>query len=457
MAPTGLLESFLAAIQASVSVLLVISYGAAAAKLRILDAKSTKAISRICVRVFLPALLFVKIGSQLDAGAGGSYAVVLVWALACHLVSFLLGLLAHLVLGMPDWVTVAVMFNNSTSYPLLLIGALDDTGILDSLKGGGESTAAAVERAKAYFLVYATVSSCLTFAVGPRLIDSEHGPEDDDEEEEDKAGQDGENRGIQEDGADSEADEHTALLDRDLTLSVPKPSSSPSSFFPSIRRRSSRPRPESKDRRVYVIPLKRWSTFGPRTRWWLVLLADFFNAPFLGAIAGVIVGLVPALHKAFFAETSSGGIFTAWLTASLKNIGNVFVPLPVFVAGVSLYTAVTESRKQKQSSPGSGVPKATVAYVLLVRFVLWPAVSIALVYALASRTDVLGSDPMLWFTMMLMPAGPPASKLVAMVQVSDVEDGEEAAISKILTISYLISPVLSFTVVGSLMASQACK
>lgn len=113
MAPSGLVEAFVGAIQASVSVLLVISYGAAAAKLGMLTPDSTRAISKVCVRMFLPALLITQVGAELHAGSAGRYAAVLVWALAVHLVSFALGILGHLVFGMPDWVTPAVMFNNT--------------------------------------------------------------------------------------------------------------------------------------------------------------------------------------------------------------------------------------------------------------------------------------------------------------------------------------------------------
>jgi predicted permease len=109
MAPAGLLQSFLAAIQASLSVLLVIFYGGLAAKLNILDEKSSKGISKICVRMFLPALTIVKIGTELEAGSASRYGIVLLWALLCHFISFLIGIFAHLFLGMPDWTTVAVM------------------------------------------------------------------------------------------------------------------------------------------------------------------------------------------------------------------------------------------------------------------------------------------------------------------------------------------------------------
>src|ERR1700733_15886574 len=109
---TGSLTSFVAAAQASLSVLLVFSYGALSARLKLLDGTSAKAISKICVRLFLPALLFVKIGSELHTGSASRYVVVLIWAFVAHLISFLIGVIAHLIFGMPDWITAAIMFNN---------------------------------------------------------------------------------------------------------------------------------------------------------------------------------------------------------------------------------------------------------------------------------------------------------------------------------------------------------
>ena len=106
---TGLLPSFLAAIQASLSVLLVISYGSIASYLSLLNTKSTSQISKICVRMFLPALLLTQIGSELHLSSAHRYVAILLWAFFCHLVSFLIGVVAHFVLGMEDWVTAALM------------------------------------------------------------------------------------------------------------------------------------------------------------------------------------------------------------------------------------------------------------------------------------------------------------------------------------------------------------
>ncbi|KAH8650589.1 auxin efflux carrier [Tricladium varicosporioides] len=465
----GLIPSFLAAIQASLSVLLVIFYGAVAARFELLNSATSKTISKICVKMFLPALLLTKIGSELHAESAHRYLIILLWAFFCHFISFVIGVAAHWLLGMPDWITAAIMFNNTTSYPLLLIQSLDATGILSNLIITDETTRAAIERAKSYFLVFATVSSCLTFAIGPRLMDTEFAPElpnDKDDVDDEGAESDPEERG----GYDADDDRPVSPTDRTRLLAPSSPygplsrtaSVGSMSFFPSRNRHSHPPTPVRRasitavvyDRRPSVIPKRKWNRISDRTRWWLLFFYDFLNAPLLGAVLGAIIGLVPFLHKSFFASTYEGGIFSAWLTASLTNIGGLFVPLPVVVAGVSLYTSVRRAKTETHSQHG-GTPWLTTTFVLTIRFVVWPVLSIGFIYFLAKETDILSNDPMLWFAMMLMPTGPPAMKLITMVEVSDADEEDEHKIAKLLTVSYIISPILAFTVVGSLRASQA--
>ena len=149
---------------------------------------------------------------------------------------------------------------------------------------------------------------------------------------------------------------------------------------------------------------------------------------------GAVIGLIPVLHRAFFSDTQDGGIFTAWLTASFKTIGGLFVPLPVIIAGVSLYTSYQIARAQSaEARQAAKIPWVATTFILVVRFVLWPVISIAIIYALAKR-NVLSDDPMLWFTMGIMPTGPSAMKLITMVQISDAGDEEEHKIAKLLTV-----------------------
>jgi nitrate reductase NapE component len=358
---------------------------------------------------------------------------------------------------MPDWVTAALMFNNTTSYPLLLIQSLDATGILAGLTQGDETTRAMIERAKSYFLVFATVSSCLTFAVGPRLIDTEHAPESDDDKTLDE-------------GDEDDLNTHDTIVDPEngttpwspneqTSLLAPPPQRSRHESIHAITFFPSKPKFTTVRRRPWYIPHMRWSDLSPRVQWWLLFFYDFLNAPLLGAVLGALIGLTPPLHRAFFAKEYDGGIFTAWLTESWKNVGGLFVPLPLIVAGISLYTSYQESKQASASSAAKvSIPVATTLFILLVRFVLWPVFSIGVIYLLVKEegtNGVLGNDPMLWFAMMLMPTGPPAMKLITMVQVSDAGPDDERRIAKILTVSYVISPVLAVTVVGALRASQA--
>lgn len=439
-APEGLLASLLAAIQASLSVLLVISYGVLAAHFKLLDGPSTKAISKVCVKIFLPALLFVKIGSELHASSASRYGIIVLWAFVAHLVSFLIGIAAHYVLKMPNWITAALMFNNTTSYPLLLIQSLEQTGILRVL-GKDEATRDAIERAKSYFLVFATISSCLTFAVGPRLIDDDHAPEPtEDKDDDDTLDEENENGDRQ--PTDDYDDPVSPNEESPLMSWTQRAARGSVFFFPSRPIEATeafiRTQEAILNRRPSVIAKKRWHHLSPRTKWWLLFLFDFLNAPLLGAVVGAVVGLTPPLHRAFFNEADQGGIFTAWLTASLQNVGSVFVPLPVVIAGVSLYTSYTQARRASIAHPEAGVPWGTTLFVLFVRFVLWSGISISLVYVMI-KAGWLGDDPMLWFAMMLMPTGPSAMKLITMVQVSGAADKDEHKIAKLLTVSVPIS------------------
>ena len=80
------------------------------------------------------------------------------------------------------------------------------------------------------------------------------------------------------------------------------------------------------------------------------------------------------------------------------------------------------------------MPWATVSFILFVRFVAWPALSITTIYTLATKTTMLGSDPILWFALMMMPTGPSAMKLITLVQVADGSKDDEVHITRLLTV-----------------------
>ena len=65
------------------------------------------------------------------------------------------------------------------------------------------------------------------------------------------------------------------------------------------------------------------------------------------------VGLTPPLKKAFFASPQKGGIFKAWLTASIKNVGELFASLQVIVVGVKLASSMRASAASPKRAASS--------------------------------------------------------------------------------------------------------
>lgn len=335
----------------------------------------------------------------------------LVWAILYSQVSIGIGLLAVKFLKFPAWVTPAIAFNNTTSLPLLLIESLRSTGILDRLLLDGDSSEEAINRAQSYFLVCAIVGNCFTFAIGPRLIDAENAPGDEDDSDDDdgNGGEHGRDQG----GDDAE---RGSINEDELTSLLPH----------RVRKAGGKAH-----KRFSFMGKQKWEQLSPRTQDVLVFLFDFLNAPLLGAVLGAIIGLTPPLHRAFFNDSNDGGFLNAWLTSSLKKIGELFVTLQVVVVGVSLSSSL---RKMKRGED-KGLPLLPTAFVLLIRLVLWPVISIAVVWVLATKTTTLQQDPILWFTMMLMPTGPPAMKLIAMAEVNGAGEDDKMVISKVLTVS----------------------
>ena len=386
--PNELLTSFLGAIQASSSVLLVISYGVIAAQFDILKGDSTKQISTLCVRMFLPALLITNVGSQLHADNGIRYIPILsksrdaslplptadfsiiVWGLFYALTSMLLGYITTRVFKLPSWVTPAISFNNTTALPLLLIQSLSATGILDDLLASeADTTSAALNRAKSYFLVNAIIGDSLTFALGPKLLDGEEAPDKKEDENQSKPThgpawgtlfpQSGESSGEAENGhAQSDGRE---VGDQDTEQANEQTSLLPG---PVVRTRL------ATQRYGYVQGKDKFKRLPEWLQSFLEFSYAFLHAPLIGAVTGAIIGLVPPLHKAFFGDPRSGGIFTAWLTESVKQIGGLFAALQVVVVGVKLSSSL---RKMKRGEDSGTVPWVPLIFVTIMRFIVWPA------------------------------------------------------------------------------------
>lgn len=87
MSSGSIVTAFLGALQASLSVLLTIGYGVIAAQFDLLQRSSAKDISKLCVRMFLPALLITNVGSQLHLDTAMRYVPILSMSFPVDIVS----------------------------------------------------------------------------------------------------------------------------------------------------------------------------------------------------------------------------------------------------------------------------------------------------------------------------------------------------------------------------------
>lgn len=215
--------------------------------------------------------------------------------------------------------------------PLLLLESLGKTGILEPLLwGANDDISTALDRAKSYFLVNSMVSDTLTFGIGPKLLGVDELSEDtkpdiyqaaftggviyeeapDDGEDEDPVrNAQRSRRDVEEEEAAIGANEETSLLPNKLVSATTR-----------VTSRSQR------------YGRKYWDKLPPWLQVPLDWVCSFVSAPLVFAVIGVTIGLVPKLKTAFFAEPEDGGIFTAWLTSSVKNIGELFATLQVCIS-----------------------------------------------------------------------------------------------------------------------------
>ncbi|KAF7585679.1 hypothetical protein BBP40_010330 [Aspergillus hancockii] len=345
MANGGIITPLLGALQACVSVLLTMSYGVAAQRLRLIQESSINDMAGLGVKLFLPALIVINLESK------------------------------------------------------------------------------AISRAQSYFLLCAVVSKTIGYAVGPKMLQASDSASDTESQDQDYDQDPETQNGTAE--PDDQPDEETSLLPAQARKARHNISRS---VRPVTRLIS------------YVLPRR------VRQRLMAPFESPFADVAIVCTLTGVVLGLVPQLHTAFFNKSEEGGIFNAWLTSSIKNIGKLFTTFQIFIVGCKLGV----SFERMKASRGSGkMPLRAIGTIFLVR------ISIAVIYGLASKTNILPSDSILWFSLMLMPAGPPALVISGLAELAKVSELEKMAIAKTLTVMYVLSPFICFSITGALKASEA--
>jgi predicted permease len=197
------------------------------------------------------------------------------------------------------------------------------------------------------------VSNSLTFALGPRLL--RPGDEDSSDAENDADSGD-ESRGSdsEEEQEQSQGDENRDLIDEETSL-LPQHQVRKANWVGQKAYNGGRARLER---------LPSWAHNS------LGIAYEFLNAPLIGAAVGAFIGLIPPLHRLFFNEISEGGYLKAWLTSSIKNIGDLFASLQIIVVGVKLSQSLRNMKRGEDSGPFSW---KGFTFITFVRFLIWPA------------------------------------------------------------------------------------
>jgi predicted permease len=73
---SGLWPTFIAAVQAAVSILFTIFWGLLAGYFEVLDDHSAQKLSQLCVNMLLPALLVTNVGSELNSNNVARYSAI---------------------------------------------------------------------------------------------------------------------------------------------------------------------------------------------------------------------------------------------------------------------------------------------------------------------------------------------------------------------------------------------
>ncbi|KAF7299077.1 Dual specificity kinase 1 [Mycena indigotica] len=387
-----LLEGLVSSSKASISVLLVLVYGYILRRFSFISAEGEHNVTQLCTKLFLPALLFTEIGPLATAHNLRSYWPIIPLSLFFQSIALLAAILSR-TLGMPRHLIPMFIFNNVTSLPLLLLGALAATGGLDPLVTPERPLESVVRSGRVYILINALVGNLARFAIGPYLMkvpETEvqmhsygNGPE---EEEQD-------------------------LLPENGRIALPEDEPLPSSF---------RQRLEATPHSIKSI-------------------VRILNPPLAGGLLALIFGLIPWFHANLFGT----GVLSP-IADSINTIGKLFSALQMLVLGASLY-----------SKKGSSVKPILLAWLFTYRFVVAPALSIGVIYYLTLRwPTLLGSDPMLRYVLCMSNVGPPALTLSAVAVMAKLPQDEDAQVSRILTFSYGLSPLIAFPVTIALSITR---
>ncbi|EJF65242.1 hypothetical protein DICSQDRAFT_98906 [Dichomitus squalens LYAD-421 SS1] len=415
LSESTLIPTLVGALEGSISVLLTLFSGFVMAKIGYLDHKSVRHITKLCTNLFLPCLIIEAMGPDLTLTHLSKDWIIPIWGLASTLLAHAIGYVGHRVMKLPYWTIAACGRPNSNVLPLLLLQSLDSSGVLGAISRDGEGSSTLLRRAKSLILLNAVVQQTFTFQLVPGIIARDK-PVDEDAVERQGGGQDRLRPGPGRINPALHNAERVGLLD-DIDHH-------PEDSDDSERTRTGDAYRHAldgiADRPDYHWPHRLQFLENPVKN-----VAKHVSPVLLSAVVAFIIGATPPLHHAIL---DGDGVLYSSLTQSVINLGELFVALQAFTVGAELALV-------KSSDPG----KLPTVWVLFVRFIVMPGLALLFVFLSAGR-GLYVDDRLVWFLLVLIPAGPSAMLLVSVAELVNVDQGE---IAGYLTVSYLFSPLMA--------------
>ncbi|PIL36252.1 hypothetical protein GSI_01914 [Ganoderma sinense ZZ0214-1] len=422
----ALLSTFFGALQGSISVLLTLFIGYLMARRGYMDHRTVRHVAKLNTDLFLPCLIVEQMGPGLTARRLAVDWIVPLWGLVSSVLGHAIGYAGKRALAVPYWTIVACGRPNANVLPLLLLQSLEHTGVLDTVSRRGESVAGTLRRAKGLILLNAVVQETVTFQFAPGIIARDRATAPSKPRHSDSHDHDLEGRA----GVDAGEREREAL--------PPDPRRVPSDLRDpgrvgwledevigqghSGRASGSRDMHGLDD----VVEHQGPSRYCPHPLRFLErptkVFHHYVSPPLLGAVLALVIGITPPLHHAVLDE--DGTLYSS-ATQTVVNLGELFPALQAFTVGAELALV-------RSTHPGA---RATL-WVLCVRFVLAPLLALLLVWCTAGR-GLYVDDRLVWFLLVLIPAGPSAMVLVSVAELVDVDQGD---IAGYLTVAVRLPP-----------------
>ncbi|KAJ5323390.1 Auxin efflux carrier [Penicillium atrosanguineum] len=343
---------------------LVLFKHAIARGLRLIHDATINDFSGLGVKLLLPALIVVNLGQQDHLSTALNYFLSLV---SDKFEDINLGILVmfpcafSLTHIQPTSMDSPSMRTQQHSISLLAaLTVFDSVGPLRLILRGREETPTPIERAQRYSFVCAVVSKAIDYVVGPKM--RQDGPGSD---------------------LDHEKPRITPSTNDDELLTETTP------LLPQ-RAQNARRALGSCIRSCNLLVC----SFFPDSfeQHLLSPVGDIFADVVIGCtLLAALIGLVPALHRAFFARDDNRGSLPCMADDQFR---------------FELTVADGDSKR---------ILIWAMATLFVVRLVIWPA---------------LKDDPKLWFSMMLMPTGPLALVIFGLAELAHASKTEKMAIAK---------------------------